>query len=141
LAWVDSSIVVSRWLAADAGDLEQVVARADELFQRPLPLGNAGRLVVRRRFAPVPSAPVSVWATKGWLHATGPHFAKAVRVELELAEHSGTAYAIDVRPVSPNVRRWGKWRYERYFDLAHRAADALTGGLRSARGESGLARS
>jgi len=123
---LDRCVVVGRKLARQAAHLGSVVARADELLREPIALGAGGRLVAHGRFVPVDGAPVQTWATTARVHVAGLHLAKFVRVELEISEHSAGSCALDVRPISPNVRRWGKWRSERYFNLAHQAADTLT---------------
>jgi hypothetical protein len=118
---VDSSIVVTRRIE---GAATEVLAEVDQLLHAPIELPG-GRLVIRHPFATVRSSPVRTWATSGWFVVAGAHAAKVVRVEIELAEYSSRASTLEVRPVSRNVRRWGRWRFDRYFGLAHAAADAL----------------
>jgi hypothetical protein len=107
-------LVVTRKVA---GTLDEVVARVPTTLER---------LVLRGPLAEVRSAPVRTWAANARLRLAGLRLARFARVEVEISEYSHRASLVSIRPVSPNSGRWGKRRFDRYFDLAHRVADQVS---------------
>ena len=63
------------------------------------------------------------WRTKGRLRTRRGRL--VARVELTVDAWSSDATRLQIRPASHHPERWGRWRLNRYFRLAHVAADRI----------------
>jgi hypothetical protein len=88
-----------------------------------VPLDGGAILRLDGPLAAVPGTPVATWRATGRIH-TG-RLRPLARVEVELVAWSEHAADLVVRPATGHLGRWGARRRERYFALAHHAADRL----------------
>jgi hypothetical protein len=65
------------------------------------------------------------WGARARLSTPGLHAARFARVDVDLSPWSDGTWELSVRPVSRQLSAWGRRRRNRYFTLAHLAADQL----------------
>jgi hypothetical protein len=98
-----------------------------------LPVGGRACLEVVEPFAPLPTK-LQTW---GWrarmrLHWARPTVVPQPLVAVELSPWDATTIELLLVPVIPQSLHWGERRWNRYFDLAHASADALSEHITSA---------
>ena len=118
----DVAVVVERrverpFLRAD------VLGSAAVLDLRLVPLDGGALLRLDAPLAAVPGTSTPTWRATGRILTGWP--VPLARVEVELVAWSEHAADLVVRPAAGRVARWGPRRRERYFTLAHHAADRL----------------
>lgn len=91
-------------------------------------LGDAGWLRVDRALEPACAS--STMHVRARLHGRRPRLVRSIQVEISLAGWSDRAIELSLRPTARRPGQWGARRLNRYFRLAHLAADQLAATLR-----------
>jgi hypothetical protein len=92
-----------------------------------VPLDGGALLRLDGPLTAVRGAPSPTWRATGRVHTGWPW--SLARVEVEVVAWSEHAADLVVRPAAGRLGRWGPRRRERYFTLAHQAADRLVHSL------------
>jgi hypothetical protein len=93
-----------------------------------LELGRGDVLVVDGPFRETWCWPRSEWRTTACLYQGRNR--PVARLQLTVAAWSHDASELSLRPVAKHPERWGRRRTQRYFTLAHEAADKVSSHLR-----------
>lgn len=116
--------VVVRWFTTwGPMPLEQLVQQVPP--RATYALAGGGRLRVAEQFTRCDSGTVPTWSATGSVYGTGPRLLRLARINIRITAWSVTACMLQLYPASRHIRRWAAGRQERYFDLAHNAADTL----------------
>jgi hypothetical protein len=91
-------------------------------------LGRGDVVVLDGPFRETWCWPRSEWRTTGCLYQGRNR--PVARLQLTVAAWSHDASELSLRPVSMHPERWGRRRTQRYFALAHDAADQVAAHLR-----------
>jgi hypothetical protein len=99
-----------------------------------LPLSGRASLRVDTPFHPVPPE-LRSWGWRAHLRLrwARPTLVAEPVVGAELSAWSTTTTELLLVPLVPQALRWSQRRWDRYFDLAHAAADALVAHITSTR--------
>lgn len=83
-----------------------------------------GHLVLDRPLAPV-AGTAGRWRAAARLRFANARIVRFARVDIEVTLFAGNVAELSVHPRAVGAHQWGRSRQDRYFALAHRAADEL----------------